>query len=302
MKQNALKYIYITSLTAFLTSSNALLLNKTENNNNISTNLKSSLLNQRKTSLRSHLGNHTSILQSNKRIFLSSSTKKPIQAKCYDGNGPCLPVSDSSSWLNTMNKYLQRASSDVLKLRIFSKIGVKKYKRFLPGQLEFYRTEFEFCDEDSNGFVSFEENVKCQKLAEDLIKSQLKRQGWAKVPDVLFSINITKLNREVQKTTGLNFDQYGKLKIFLAMIWGRALFKKHDSYGGMKNNYVCIGEWSDTQAYLRTLFSGYTQKIAMNHFGEFDYDRSGALEEIELYYLFDHLWYRWFSTKGENIY
>ena len=87
-----------------------------------------------------------------------------------------------------MNKYLHRASNDVLKLRIFSKIGVKKYKRFLPGQLEFYRTEFEFCDEDSNGFVSFEENVKCQKLAEDLIKSQLKRQGWAKVPDVLFSI------------------------------------------------------------------------------------------------------------------
>jgi len=226
--------MYITSFTAFLTSSNALHFNKTENSKNISLNLKSSLLNHQNTSLKTHLEhpNHTSILQSsNHRIFSSSSTKKPIQAKCYDGNGPCLPVSDSSSWLTSMNKYLHRASNDVLKLRIFSKIGVKKYKRFLPGQLEFYRTEFEFCDENSNGFVSFEENLKCQKLAENLIKSQLKRQGWAKVPDVLFSINITKLNREVQKTTGLNFDQYGKLKIFLAMIWGRALFKKHDSYG-----------------------------------------------------------------------
>lgn len=99
MKQNALKYIYITSLTAFLTSSNALLLNKTENNNNISTNLKSSLLNQRKTSLRSHLGNHTSILQSNKRIFLSSSTKKPIQAKCYIEKSRCWQLCENELFI-----------------------------------------------------------------------------------------------------------------------------------------------------------------------------------------------------------
>ena len=60
---------------------------------------------------------------------------------------------------------------------------------------------------------------------------------YFKNPTRASTLIITKLNREVQKTTGLDFDQYGKLKIFLAMIWGRALFKKHDSYGGMKNNY-----------------------------------------------------------------
>ena len=89
-----------------------------------------------------------------------------------------------------MNLYLHRASNDVLKLRIFSKLGVKKYKRFLPGQMEFYKTEFQMCDTDKNGFISFEENVACSKIAEDLIKSQLKKQGWPEqqIPDVLFSI------------------------------------------------------------------------------------------------------------------
>lgn len=227
-----------------------------------------------------------------------------VQAKCYDGYGPCLPVKDTKIWLSSINLHLQKASNDVLISRIFSKRGIERYKRFLPGKMEFYRTEFEFCDKDGNNFISYQENQVCQDLAEKLIKKQLIHQGWSpdEIPDVLFKVNMTKLNREVQKTTGLDFDQYGKLKIFLAMVWGRAIFKKHDSYGDKRNGYVCISEWSDTQAYLRTLFSGYKRKIAMQHFGEFDYNRSGALEETELYYLFDHLWFRWFSTLGQNVY
>ena len=63
-----------------------------------------------------------------KRFF--SSVKKPskfLQTKCYDSNGPCLPVIDSNSWLNSINLYLNKASSDVLKLRIFSKTVCRSF-------------------------------------------------------------------------------------------------------------------------------------------------------------------------------
>lgn len=95
--------------------------------------------------------------------------------------------------------------------------------------------------------------------------------------EYIFAINMTKLQVKTQKATGLNFEQFYKLKIFLAMIFGRAIYYEHDNYYQRRNHYICSSEWHDVQNGLRSIFPGYSEEDSWIHFDEFDMNRSYAL-------------------------
>jgi len=220
------------------------------------------------------------------------------------------PDWERERWLNHMNIRLNKASKTIIEDDVFSKASIAKYIELmtkhlkLPG-IDFYRDEFRYCDRDSDDMLSRTEVLYCGNIATTLINRHLLRDlddPAAYMPqEHIFSINMTKLQVRTQIDTGLNFEQFYKLKIFLAMIFGRALYYEHDNYANRRNHYVCSSEWHDVQNGMRSIFPGYTEADSWVHFEEFDMNRSLALEEYELYFYFDSFWKRWFLSHGTDF-
>ena len=218
------------------------------------------------------------------------------------------PDWERQRWLKHMNVRISQASQSIIKEDIFCKAAIEKYIKILDenlhlGGAEFYRDEFNYCDRNRDNLLSRREILYCNYIATSLIENHLYRtlgEPDRYFPEShIFAMNITKLQIGTQKKTGLDFEQYYKLKIFIAMVMGRALYNEHDNYYDKRNHYVCSSEWHDVQNGMRSIFPGYNEDQSWYHFEEFDLNRSYALEEYELYFYWDVFWKRWFLSLGQ---
>jgi len=216
------------------------------------------------------------------------------------------PDWERERWLKHMNIRIGKAARSVIDDDVFSKASIEKYLELMTDHLhldgtEFYREEFNYCDHNRDEILQRSEVLLCNSWAEARIMDHFKStmdKPYDYLPamtgDHIFAINMTRLQVKTQKETGLDFEAFYKLKIFVAMVYGRALYFQHDNYGDRRNHYICSAEWEDVASAMVSIFPGYTKEMAWEDFKDYDMNRSLAMEEYELYFYFDGVWKRWF--------
>jgi len=212
-------------------------------------------------------------------------------------------------WIKHMNHRSKHATKTLIRDAVYTKKHIASYlkklnKKLHLGGVHFYQKEFDYCDLDKNQRLSQKEVSYCAEKANDMMMNHMKytvKMGkYLPKNGYVFSLNMTRLQVRTQKTTGLTFNQFYKLKVFIAMSFGRALYFEHDNIYGQRSKYICSSEWYEVSASMRGIFSGYSEYDSWDHFDEFDLNTSYALEEEELYLYFDNVWKRWFLTEGKN--
>lgn len=121
---------------------------------------------------------------------------------------------------------------------------------FLPGDVEFYRAEFNLFDQDNNGVLSQAEVTARQTTLDGLINPQL---GYS-ADHELFVNTLEKASRffedvkEGDALPDLSYDAYTQSRAVTDLLDGYALYKMHDNYArrhgrAPENKYICIAEY-----------------------------------------------------------